>query len=529
MHQPYIFSALQSISVIICIHFKSKSVEYFSILAVYNATNQRTMSNHQTLICDADPNIMPFLFEAIFIGLFALIFLVLLTHSLYIEWSKRKDQNFQILSTQSRAGYIALQCLALYWTTSDLIRYIIDPLTSFLPNTIICIVLTYSSKIIPGLFYTVYLSLILLRLINLDGTYLKTSKCTIRILRLLIWTVMGFQIAFVCVDPGPVCLHRLHTSDVDLDEMWYCELLLTANRIFLALGGITMIVLLNLAMGALFARRLQQVVHLMKENHHLNIRLRDIVVQSTILTVTGSISTIVFYGVWAVSPTTSIWLYLDLVINCCVIGLSFPHNRGRYKFLCGFCIKCCWKKFDSPGQELPQLPVVPIRNNMESIGEDIVLELGPGLVPQKREESHVDLKAPRVKAKPRHKWGLLMRKYAKRRPSGSLSASDPEDNDSFSDTHSPSLSSLSEITDNYGDITQKPSEANTTKPSNESLKTSKSNQTEASNNTFSSLDTILRTPTISRMPRSLTDIPMPHFSIPESVVRLLSQRRRASV
>ena len=490
--------------------------------------NQEVMNNHQTPICDADSSAVPYHYEAICTNLFILFFLSLLTHSLYIECSRRNDPNFQILSTHSRLGYIALQCLALYWTISDLIRYIIDPLLSILPNTIACEVLTYSTTLIPGLFYTVYLYLILLRLQNLDGTHLKTSKCTIRLLRVLICTVICFQIAYVTPNEGPVCLYPLHASDVDRGEMWYCELIPTANRTYIALGGIVMIVLLNLTMGALFARRLQQVMHAKRGNQHLNVRLRKVVVQSTILTVTGSISTFVLYGAWAVYPNTNTFLYLDLVINCCVIGLSFPHNRSRYKVLCGCCVKCCWEKFDSPGEKLPQPTLtVPARNVMSSIDEDIVLELGPGLVPQNR---NIDLKPPRPRVKPRpkkgmmtKKWALLAKKY-KRRPSGSLSVTDPEQTDSESDSLSlSSLRSLSEIRYD-GVITEKPSEANTTKPSNESVNTTKS-----SKGMFASLDTILRTPTISRMPRSLTDIPMPHFSLPASMVRLLSQKRRASV
>ena len=385
----------------------------------------------QTPLCVSEPdNIVPFHFDLIVITLFILILLSLLTHSLYIEWSKRKDPNFQILSRQSRIGYIALQFLALYWTISDLIRHILDPLGSFLPDTRGCVILTYSNFMITGLFYTIYLDLILLRLENLDGTYLKPSQCTMLILRGFICSVMGIQIAFLCVDGDPVCLQSLQPPDMDRD-MWYCQLIITSHRRSLLLGGITMIVFLNLTMGALFARRLQQVVRRMEENQHVTIQLRKIVIQNTILITTGSISTLVFYSVWIVCPPTGLWLYLDLLINCCVIGLAFPHNNRWYILLCGHCIKCCWKKFDTPGVESIPLPA---RNAMPSIGEHAVLELATGLVPQNKYEFH-----PSDSNKSETDVGDMDD------PSGSMSASDPGQSEYESRASSllPSLTGIS--------------------------------------------------------------------------------------
>lgn len=426
------------------------------------------MGSYQTPICDIEPVTNPILFDG-FTALFVFVQLLLLIHSLHIEWSKRNDPNFQILSTQSRLGYIILQCLALYWTTSDLVRYIIDPLESFLPNTIGCVVLTYSTKLIPSLFYMVYLYLVLLRLQNLDGTYLNTSKCTIVTLRIFICSLMGFQIAYLCIDDDPVCLYPLHPSDMDR-ELFYCELMPTTNRAYLLLVGITVIALLNMVMGVLFTRKLQQVVHLMEDNQHVNLQLRKIVVQNTILIATGSISTLACYVLWFMFPIpTGFWLYLDLIVNCIVIGLSFPHNRKWYKRLCGCCIKCCWKKFDALGVELNQ--PVP-ENNMAIINENIVLELGPGLIPQNKGETRALRSSPKkVKKGMRQKWRALVRLN---KPSGSLCASDPGQSDaasSFPNFMNSTLSSFSDTDPAVMSITDTSSEPNMIRSIGETVNT----------------------------------------------------------
>lgn len=488
------------------------------------------MTRYKTPICDGDPNNTPMIQDTIIMSLLILTLCCLLTHSLYTEFSERNDLNSEILSIKSRVGYIVLQCLALYWVTSDLIRFIIDPLHSFLPNTFGCIFLTYSATMVPGVFYTVYLYLILLRLENLNGSYLSTSVHTSSILRFFITSVMVFQGVFLCIDDDPVCLHPLHPPDMDR-KLRYCELRLTDDRKWLALGAITMIALLNLAMGALFARKLQQIVRVMQANQHLNIRLREIVIQSTLLTVTGSISTFACYILWFLSPfPTGLWLYLDSVVNCCVIGLTFPRNRQWYKGICGQCIKCCRNLFDSTEVELPQIQKQATLSLMASIGEDVVLELGPRLVPQNENEPNsIEVRAPRPRlsssgsdsSRPmdlvvKRKWGILGQMY---KPSGSLSACDPEESEGSScrSSRGSSLASLSEMKTDDGAITRKPTDEN--------MEIKNGNKNKPSDEIPLSAEAILRTPRISTMPRSLTDVPLSNFLISPAMAKFLSKRR----
>ena len=481
------------------------------------------MKSHQTPICDTEPITNPILLNSS-TSLFVLILFLLLLHSLFIEWSKRKDPNFQILSTQSRTGYITLQCLAFCWTTMNLIRYTIDPLESFLPNTVGCAALTYSSYLIPTPFYMVYLYLVLLRLENLDGTYLNTSWRTVSILRGFICSLLAFQIAFFFVYDDPVCLQPFQPSDMDR-ELWYCELVIAESRAFLLLGGVFMILVLNLVMGALFTQKLQQLIHRMKENQHVNSQLRKIVIQNTVLILTGSISTFVCYILFFALPIhMGLWQYSDMVMNCCVIGLTFPHNRARYKCLCGCCIRRCWRMFDSPGEELPRLPT---DNDIAIIGEDIVLELGPGLVPQNKEDSpdSIELRPSKEKIKKRarmKRWKKLRRLNT---PSGSMCASDGEETDYGS--RRCSLSSLSEIRNTDGVITEKPSD--------ESVQNSKENANKISKLDprmkvrTPSTDTLLKTPTLRTLPRSATLVPFSRFMISQRMIDFLSMKRRASV
>ena len=488
------------------------------------------MKSHQTPLCHTEPIPNPILLHVL-TAFFVFIFFILLMHSLYIEWSKRNNPNFQILSTQSRTGYITLQCLALCWTTMNLIRYTIDPLESFLPNTIGCDALTYSSKLIPILFYMVYLYLVLLRLENLDGTYLNTSWRTVSILRGFICSLMAFQIAFFLVDATPVCLQPFQLSDVGRHLM-FCELVTTDSRAFLLLGGAILILGLNLVMGALFTQKLQQLARRMKENQHVNSHLRKIVIQNTILILTGSISTFLCYILLVVFPTARVWTSLDMVINCCVIGLTFPHNRARYKCLCGCCIKWCWMKFDSPGEELPRLPTV---NKMEIIGEDIVLELGPGLVPKNKEDSSDSVERPsneKIKKRARmKKWSKLRRL---RTPSGSMYVSDGEETDYGSRRCSLSsmseirnLSSMSDIRNSDGAITEKPSDESVRNSERKVDQISKSDPRMKVRTP--STDTILKSPTLRSLPRSATDIPFSRFMISQKMAQFLSMKRRSSV
>ena len=385
------------------------------------------MSRHDTPICDSEPITTP-MSLAFITGLIICLLLALFTHSLYIEWSKRNDPNFQILSTKSRVGYILLQYLALQWSVSDFIRYDIDPKESFLPNTLGCILLTYSSPIIGGLFYTVYLYLVLLRLENLDGSYLKTSKYTLFLLRVLIFSITALQIVYLSIDGDTVCLHRYHPTDMD-EELWYCELIISTNRKYVALTGVTVILVLNITMGALFARKLHQLRNCTKENPIANIQLQKIVIQNTILIAAGSISTFICYSLWAALPPSGVWLYSDLLINCCVLGLAFPHNRKWYRRLCGCCITCCSKMFDS--SDFEQQPRLPTVHNMAIIAEDVVLELELGLVPQNKDEQTVIQIVPRKELN--QKTASLMQKRkpllhpVMRSPSGSLRVSDAEE------------------------------------------------------------------------------------------------------
>jgi len=79
-----------------------------------------------------------------------------------------------------------------------------------------------------------------------------------------------------------------------------------------------------------------------KDNEHLNLNLKSLIFKNAILTVTGSVSTITAYAVWIMVPVSATPLYIDLVVNCLVIGLMSKSNEKHYKRLCRPCIMVCY-------------------------------------------------------------------------------------------------------------------------------------------------------------------------------------------
>merc|ERR1719491_1276637 len=130
---------------------------------------------------------------AIGIPIFILVQSLLFIHTLHREFVLRKDPAFASISKRARLLYILLQLMGLFWYIADLFRLIIDPPLLFRTATdsvgllSFCNVIGYSCKIIPGMFYAVFLYQILLRIASVfETSHLAFGSRTLFVLKLLV-------------------------------------------------------------------------------------------------------------------------------------------------------------------------------------------------------------------------------------------------------------------------------------------------------------------------------------------------------
>eukprot|EP01083_Nonionella_stella_P159853 521919_1 len=105
------------------------------------------------------PYIAPYLEYAISIPIVIVLQSALLIHTIYQEYTKCNELRLAL-----RILYIAIQVMGLYYTLMECVRFVIDPFIPLLRINHSCSFSGYSSKIMPSLYYGVYLYQILLRL-----------------------------------------------------------------------------------------------------------------------------------------------------------------------------------------------------------------------------------------------------------------------------------------------------------------------------------------------------------------------------
>ena len=101
---------------------------------------------------------------------------------------------------------------------------------------------------------------------------------------------------------------------------------------------VTMVIFLNITFGAIFSFKLSQFNK--SSDRSDNFQFEALIVKNNILTVVGCISTTLFYVLWFTMDPI-LFLFVDVMINCLVIGLMQKSNETLYKRLCGPCIMLC--------------------------------------------------------------------------------------------------------------------------------------------------------------------------------------------
>ena len=333
----------------------------------------------------------PYLEFALGIPAFISLQLLLLFHSIHHEFVHRENEVYQQVSIKSRILYIILQFLGLYWTTNDLFCLVIDPQTHLLRDNIGCDIMAYSPKIIPWPYYLVYLYQVLLRLdSSLKGSYLELSKKTLYFLNAItvIPVIIAPIIFFILNRSERTCIAPWKPNDFHYDNFSNCWLPLQQNSIALLVytAVLVWIPIINIIIGIIFGVKLNKLLSSHKDNDHIKFQFKSLIVKNGILTLTGSVSTIVNYLLWS-SFIRATFLYLDLFINCLVIGLMFKYNEKWYKKLCKCWIILCFANCDKSKRKLKDTQIMGYVNdeidlssilNMSSVdrnGEDIPEEV----------------------------------------------------------------------------------------------------------------------------------------------------------
>eukprot|EP01083_Nonionella_stella_P293553 998360_1 len=302
-----------------------------------------------------------------------LIQIIWLCHTFHAEHMMKKTRNttpnkFTGYKFQRSILYILLQIIGLCWTINDVFVFIIiDPHTLILRHNIGCYIVAYIPKTVPWIYYILYLYQILLRLeASFKGSPLSISKRTIIIFKVLIIPIAVGPIWFILLNKS-TCVRGWKPLDV---SSWYerpgpykfawCTLQMNGPAVILLIVSLVWGASINIIFGMVFVLKLKVLLSSNVDDHmqtKLDFRYKSLIVKNSILTLTGSISTIAAYIIWIASSFVT-GMYIDLLVNCLVIGLMFNYNTKIYKRLCKCCIGMCFDKCDKSKSKLTEEDVV---------------------------------------------------------------------------------------------------------------------------------------------------------------------------
>eukprot|EP01084_Bolivina_argentea_P103281 185021_1 len=283
--------------------------------------------------------------------------LILFANSIYYEYRNQKKSGPKktVMKLRLRLTFIFLQLSGLYFTIVELFRFVIDPPTSTLQNSIFCDILAYSPKLITAIYYGCYAYHILLRLeLSFKGSYLALSKRTI----ILLSCITGipcilFPILILIFSPSP-CLWTWTPTDINKQFSFCAYRNYGIVNIFILLG-IVYAVAMNITFSIMFTVKLKQLLS-RNEDKKTSFKLKSLVVKNSILTLFGCVSTLLNYILWiALSPSTGVGaflLYIDVYVNCLVLALMFKYNENYYKKFCKCCIVHCFMRVDKTYDQL---------------------------------------------------------------------------------------------------------------------------------------------------------------------------------
>ena len=315
------------------------------------------------------------------IPIFIIVQTILLTYSIYNE-CLRKQSKSKKSAYKLRISSILLQTIALSWYINDLLRFIIDTNisskytsstsnTNILQHPIPCNILSYTPKLMPIIYYTLYLYQILIRLAESFRTsHLELTKCAYRCYWLAVMVIISMGTVFLMFNKGVIYDHHINLPclliwephDIQYAKALYdtedisftiCdwEIRPTA-RIIISIALIS-ILFTNILFCWIYGHKLQILMRndaVTNSPHTVDIqwKFKSLIIKNCTLCIAGSVSTLLCWVCWLALPGDSVTnlLYFDAFFNCLVIVLMFEYNEKWYKKLCRICIKCCFMECD---------------------------------------------------------------------------------------------------------------------------------------------------------------------------------------
>eukprot|EP01083_Nonionella_stella_P117745 351217_1 len=283
--------------------------------------------------CSWEPFTAPYLEFGLLAPIFISLQLALLFHSLWNEYKHSTSPLIHVTKrTKSilRILFITIQLAGLWWTICDL-----------LPHT---------PRILSITYYGLYLYQILLRLtLSFKNTIFTVSKLTALSLFLIILIpFIGLPLLILPFHDG-VCIWEWRPMDFN-QELQFCSSRNIGFSNILIMIGVLWVALVNILLGCIFSFKLKRVLTIrqlnVESNDEVNFKLKSLIIKNYLLTITGSVSTIINGMCWIFISNIrgsigALFLYMDLCLNCCVLALMLEYNEKYYKRLCRCCVHTC--------------------------------------------------------------------------------------------------------------------------------------------------------------------------------------------
>ena len=207
----------------------------------------------------------------------------ILSHTIYHEITRRHQKQFKKVPIKSRLSFYVLQILGLWWTICDFLRLTIDPGTYILHNhttyqyNAVCSIVAYTPKIMPCLYYLVYLYQILMRLrTSFIDSYLEISKHVYGILlgSILIPMIIGPITFFIFNSTETTCIAKWNPKDFPQLGLTYCEYQIRPYTVgaWVYTLSASWIPIVNIIFGIIFSVKLNKI--LSKNNSNENMKFK---------------------------------------------------------------------------------------------------------------------------------------------------------------------------------------------------------------------------------------------------------------
>eukprot|EP01084_Bolivina_argentea_P029656 55065_1 len=339
-----------------------------------------------TIVCKTDEFKAAFLEFGISIPVFIILQLTLLFNTIYHEYIQRNDTKYQSISLKLRVLFIVLQLIGLFWTIVDLFGFVIDPFTLMLRDNTGCDLTAYSPQIVPILYYGIYLYQVLLRLeLSFADSFLALTKRSTIVLAsfILIPLTIIPILHFILNRKNTACIQLWKPMDFphlytqSSNTFAFCYGQLGAASTLIVVIGILWVASSNIIFGVIFSIKLHKLLSKNEGNETTKFRFKTLVLKNTIVSISGSISTIACWMLWIFMIQIdyklgfgALFLYLDLFVNCMCIGLMFKYNEKWYKRICKCFILMCFNKCDKTRHKMSEHEVMEYVNdeiNLSSI------------------------------------------------------------------------------------------------------------------------------------------------------------------